>query len=148
MNAFQNYPLLKGQQTNLYKCVLENGFHWVSNKGFLGLIHPEGVYDDPKGQPLRKEIYPRLKFHFQFKNELSLFAEVHHETIYGIQIYEGNKSEIDFLSINNLFHPSTIDGSRILSSNSSKAFISLFLTRSRIGLRVYFTVVWVRTSGV
>ncbi len=117
MNAFQNYPLLKGQQTNLYKCVLENGFHWVSNKGFLGLIHPEGVYDDPKGQPLRKEIYPRLKFHFQFKNELSLFAEVHHETIYGIQIYEGNKSEIDFLSINNLFHPSTIDGCFVHNSS-------------------------------
>ena len=31
MNAYQNYPLLKGQQTNLYKCVLENGFHWISD---------------------------------------------------------------------------------------------------------------------
>jgi hypothetical protein len=110
MNAHQNYPLLAGQQTNLYKCVLENGLHWISHHGFLGLIHPEGVYDDPNGQPLRKEIYPRLKYHFQFKNELVLFAEVHHETIYGAQIYSGKKSKPDFKSINNLFHPSTIDG--------------------------------------
>ena len=110
MNAFQNYPLLKGQQTNLYKCVIENSFSLISEKGFLGLLHPESVYDDPNGQLLRKEIYKRLKYHFQFKNELVLFSEVHHETIYGAQIYSGNRSNIDFLSINNLFHPFTIDG--------------------------------------
>lgn len=110
MNAGQNYPLLKGQQTNLYKCVLENGLHWVSDRGFLGLLHPEGIYDDPNGQPLRREIYPRLKYHFQYKNELILFAEVHHETIYGTHIYSGKKSYPNFKSINNLFHPSTING--------------------------------------
>lgn len=111
MNAVQNYPLLKGQQTNLYKCVLENGLHWIAEKGYLGLIHPEGVYDDPNGSALRKEIYQRLKYHFQFKNEMVLFAEVHHEVIYGIHIYSGEKKSVDFQSISNLFHPATIDGS-------------------------------------
>lgn len=115
MNAVQNYPLLKGQQTNLYKCILENGLHWIAQEGFLGLVHPEGIYDDPNGQILRKEIYPRLKYHFQFKNELVLFSEVHHETIYGIQIYSGNKNTVKFFSISNLFHPATIDGSFIHS---------------------------------
>ncbi|MCB0669226.1 MAG: hypothetical protein KDC80_25560 [Saprospiraceae bacterium] len=110
MNAYQNYPLLKGQQTNLYKCVLENGFHWISNHGYLGLLHPEGVYDDPKGQPLRKQMYSRLKFHFQFQNAFNLFAEVAHREKYGIHIYFGSISSISFNSINNLFHPSTIDG--------------------------------------
>lgn len=110
MNAYQNYPLLKGQQTNLYKCVLENGFNWISNKGYLGLIHPEGVYDDPKGQPLRKEIYQRLLFHFQFINELALFKEVHHNTVYSCNVYKGELIKIKFYSISNLFHPSTIDG--------------------------------------
>ena len=113
MNAYQNYPLLKGQQTNLYKCILENGFHWISERGFLGLIHPEGVYDDPNGQILRKEIYLRLKYHFQFVNVLKLFAEILHWNIFGIQIYSGKKSDINFLSISNVFHPSTIDGSHI-----------------------------------
>jgi len=110
MNGYQNYPLLKGQQTNLYKCILENGFNLLAKQGFMGLIHPESVYDDPNGQPLRKEIYQRLRYHFQFKNELVLFSEVHHETIYGVQIYSGNKNSINFLSISNLFHPITIDG--------------------------------------
>lgn len=110
MNAFQNYPLLKGQQTNLYKCIVENGFRWVNAQGYLGLIHPEGIYDDPKGKALREEVYQRLKYHFQFKNELMLFSEIHHSIIYGTQVYSGTKSPVDFLSIHNLFHPSTIDG--------------------------------------
>lgn len=117
MNALQNYPLLQGQQTNLYKCIIENGFQWVSKNGFLGLLHPEGVYDDPKGQILRKEIYPRLKYHFQYKNELALFSEVHHETIFGTHIYSGEKGDVNFISINNLFHPSTIQGSEIHDGN-------------------------------
>ena len=117
MNAHQNYPLLAGQQTNLYKCVLENGLHWVSDRGFLGLLHPEGIYDDPNGQALRKEIYPRLKFHFQFQNGLNLFAEVAHREKYGTHIYSGKKSTIDFISVNNLFHPSIIDGCFIHDGN-------------------------------
>jgi hypothetical protein len=117
MNAGQNYPLLKGQQTNLYKCVLENGFSLLSKNGFMGLLHPEGVYDDPNGQPLRMEMYPRLRYHFQFQNAFNLFAEVAHREKYGVQIYSGNKSQISFYSINNLFHPSTIDGCFIHDGN-------------------------------
>jgi hypothetical protein len=110
LSALQNYPLLVGQKNNLFKCVLENGFNLVGKQGFMGLLHPEGVYDDPNGGELRKQIYPRLKYHFQYTNELSLFAEVHHNTVYGTQVYSGKHSEVGFHSISNLFHPSTIDG--------------------------------------
>lgn len=110
LNAVQNYPLLKGQQTNLYKCVLENGLHWINPQGYLGLIHPEGIYDDPFGYLLREEVYQRLKYHFQFQNAFNLFAEVAHREKYGIHIYSGTKDSVFFYSINNLFHPSTIDG--------------------------------------
>ena len=110
MNAHSNYPLLEGQQTNLYKCVLENGFTMMSEKGFMGLLHPETVYDDPKGQLLRREIYRRLRYHFQYTNELSLFAEVDHHTKYGEHIYGNYQDSIHFESIHNLFHPVTIDG--------------------------------------
>lgn len=109
LNARQNYPLLAGQQTNLYKCVLENGFSLLGKQGFMGLIHPESIYDDPNGQPLREEVYQRLRYHFQFQNAFNLFAEVAHREKYGTHIYSGSKSEISFYSINNLFHPSTID---------------------------------------
>lgn len=111
MNAHCNYPLLVGQQTNLYKCVLENGFSLLSDKGFMGLLHPETVFDDPKGLTLRKEIYKRLRYHFQYTNEFSLFSEVHHLTKFGEQIYGSRQEKVDFLSIHDLYHPSTIDNS-------------------------------------
>lgn len=113
MNAYCNYPLLVGQQTNLYKCVLENGFSMMSDKGFMGLLHPETIYDDAKGQPLRRAIYPRLRYHFQFQNELALFKDVHDEFKFGEHIYGPYNEEINFWGINNLFHPSTIDASLI-----------------------------------
>ncbi|MDI9880879.1 hypothetical protein [Flectobacillus longus] len=116
LNAHQNYPLLAGQQTNLYKCVLENGFSLLGKQGFMGLIHPESIYDDPNGQPLRKEVYQRLKYHFQFQNEMSLFAEVHHNMSYGVQVFSGTKGGVSFTSISNLFHPSTISGSFLNTS--------------------------------
>lgn len=79
MNAYSNYPLLVGQQTNLYKCVLTNCMDLASeDNGYIGLLTPESIYDDPKGQPLRREMYRRLRYHFQYQNELRLFAEVHH----------------------------------------------------------------------
>lgn len=110
MNAHCNYPLLKGQQTNLYKCILENALNMMSPQGFMGLLHPETIYDDPNGQPLRREIYHRLRYHFQYKNELELFEEVGHPVIYGVSIYSTYHQKIDFLNINNLFHPATVDG--------------------------------------
>lgn len=116
MNANQNYPLLEGQQTNLYKCILENSFQLSNEKGFTGLIHPEGVYDDPKGNKLREEVYPRLYYHFQFRNELMLFSEIDHDAIpFSSNIYSGKSSRVNFYSINNLFHPSTVDGSFVNS---------------------------------
>ena len=110
LNSQVNYPLLEGQQTNLYKCVLENGLDELSNNGFMGLLHPEGTYDDPKGQPLRRVVYHHLRYHFQYQNELSLFAEVHHETKYSENIYGPCQQEVHFASISNLFTPSTVDG--------------------------------------
>ncbi len=109
LNAFANFPLLEKQQTNLYKCVVTNSFLLTNTQGYIGLVHPEGIYDDPKGGKLRKEVYQRLKYHFQFKNELMLFAEIDHHVFYGIHIYAGSNSMPQFFSMNNLFHPTTID---------------------------------------
>lgn len=109
LNAVCNYPLLVGQQTNLYKCVLTNCMEMMSPSGYAGILCPEGIYDDPKGQILRKELYKRLRFHFQYQNELLLFAEVHDCTVYGEQILGPSQESPCFLSINNLFSPNTVD---------------------------------------
>ncbi|OVE79212.1 hypothetical protein BVY01_03080, partial [bacterium I07] len=103
-NAFQNFNLLLGQQGNLYKTVLQTAFQSIGSNGFIGILHPETVYDDPNGKNLRKVIFKRLKYHFQFINELKLFQDVHDQMKYSINIYYGSYSDIKFENINNLFH--------------------------------------------
>jgi hypothetical protein len=110
ITAFSNYPLLNGQRNNLYKSVLENTFFLLNEKGYAGIVHPETIFDDPDAGSFRKEIFVRLKYHFQFLNELFLFAEVGHRMLFGISIFGNPNSKINFDGINNLFHPSSIDG--------------------------------------
>lgn len=119
LGSFQNYHLLIGQRNNLYKCLISNSFNLVALNGFIGLIHPEGIYDDPKAKPFRKEIYKRLKFHFQFRNEYLLFAEVVHTRNYSINVYSGMRGEVLFYNMNNLFHPSTIENSFVHSGEGN-----------------------------
>ena len=52
LNAVQNYPALKGQQTNLFKCFLPLSWEKTNESGIAAFVHPECVYDDPKGGPL------------------------------------------------------------------------------------------------
>lgn len=111
LNSVCNYPLLIGQKANLYKCVLTNCMDLASaNNGYIGILCPDGIYDDPKAQLLRRELYKRLRYHFQYQNELRLFAEVHHHTVYGDQLLGPVRSSSPhFASLSNLFHPSTVD---------------------------------------
>ncbi len=109
LNAVENYPLLKGQQTNLYKCFLSLAWNLCRDKGFSGFVHPEGVFDDPKGGLLRERIYQRIRKHFMFVNELKLFHEVHHNTIFSVNVYGSSRKAIKFDTISNLYAVSTID---------------------------------------
>ncbi|MBU1441474.1 MAG: class I SAM-dependent DNA methyltransferase [Gammaproteobacteria bacterium] len=110
LNAVQNFPLLKGQQSNLYKCFLPVA--WRVGGGVQGLLHPEGVYDDPKGGELRASAYPRLRAHYQFENQLTLFAEVHHNTKFSINLYGEPRSAPQFRHMANVFAPATVDTSQ------------------------------------
>jgi hypothetical protein len=109
LNAVQNYPLLKGVQTNLYKCFMPLAWQISSAKGVTGLLHPEGLYDAPNGGDLREVVYARLRRHFQFVNELALFAEVHHLTKYSVNIYGPVNEAPVFDQLANLFSPATVD---------------------------------------
>ena len=113
LGAVQNYNLLQGQRNNLYKCVVTNSFSLVSNEGFVGLLHPEGIYEDPDAKSLRKEVYQRLKYHFQFKNERKLFQEIDNQNYFSINIYKGSPESINFDSISYLFHPNTVGASYV-----------------------------------
>jgi Eco57I restriction-modification methylase len=110
LNGQVNYPELLGVQTNLYKCFLPRAWANGSERGVAGFLHPEGVYDDPKGGAFRRDVYPRLRGHFQFINETKLFAEVHNQTLFSINVY-GPRSLPSFKHLSNLFIPNTLDAS-------------------------------------
>ena len=109
LNAGQNYALLKGQQTNLFKCFLPQGWMIGSDRGVAGFLHPEGVYDDPKGGGFRAALYPRLRSHFQFQNEKRLFPEVDHHTTFSVNVYGPRLASLEFAHIANLYATSTVD---------------------------------------
>ena len=108
LNSGQNYPLLKGQQTNLFKCFLPQGWMIGSDRGVAGFLHPEGVYDDPNGGALRAALYPRLRSHFQFQNEKRLFPEVDHHTTFSVNVYSRPLPSPEFTHIANLYAPATV----------------------------------------
>jgi hypothetical protein len=112
LNAMQNYPLLKGMQTNLFKCFLPQAWQFCKPEGVSALLHLEGVYDDPKGGEFRQVLYQYLKAHFQFDNELILFSDVGHQAKFSINIYQKliiqKPDIIRFVNMANLYSPSTI----------------------------------------
>ncbi|SFT52644.1 N-6 DNA Methylase [Selenomonas sp. GACV-9] len=111
LNATTNYPSLKGQKANLYKCFLPLSFYTISNRknqeGIAAFVHPEGVFDDPNGGALRENLYGRLRTRFAFVNERKIFHEVHHHTTFSLNVY-GGPHAIAFTVINNLYWPTTI----------------------------------------
>jgi hypothetical protein len=79
----------------------------ASSQGVQGFLHPEGVYDDPKGGALREVLYGRLRNHFQFQNALILFP-IAHRAKYSLNIYGTNRKP-SFIHLANLFHSKTVD---------------------------------------
>ena len=110
LNSTQTYKMLKGQQTNLYKCFLPQAWMFGKSNGVSAFIHPDGVFDDPNGGALRRELYPRLRNHFQFVNEKLLFREISDTSIYSLNVY-ANKKTHAFEIISHCYHPKTIDES-------------------------------------
>jgi hypothetical protein len=109
LNGYQNYPLLKGMQTNLYKCFLPQAWFLGRNDAIASFLHPEGIYDDSKGSNFREEVYQRLSGHFQFQNEMKLFP-IGNRNKFSINIFHNKKNNaVEFVHIANLFTPSTID---------------------------------------
>ena len=109
LNATVNYPELVGVQTNLYKCFLPLAWRVSKSSGVSAFLHPEGVFNDPKGGPFRALLYTRLRRHFQFINEKKLFEDVQHQKLFGICIYGSPEPCTRFDSISNIFLPLTIE---------------------------------------
>lgn len=108
LNALQNYEILRGMKANLYKCFLPQAWYVDNKNGVSAFLHPEGVYDDPRGGALREKVYARLRKHFMFANERKLFSEVDHHTRFSLNVY-GDPRTTSFDSISNLYDAETIE---------------------------------------
>ena len=99
-------------KANLYKCFLPVAWQVGKDDAISGFLHPEGIYDDPHGGRLRRDVFPRMRQHFQFVNEVSLFPEVHHQTRFSINLYSSKSGDEKLTrTIANLLVPNTIDES-------------------------------------
>jgi len=108
LNGKRNYPELAGVQNNLYKNFIVRAWQLLRVSGIVGLLHPEGPYDDAAGGRLREDIYRRLKGHYQFSNELKLFSDNDHHTRFSINIYGETQRIVSFNHMSNLFVPQTL----------------------------------------
>lgn len=106
-----NYPYLRGLQPDLYRCFMSAGWSRLSPRGVVSLIHPESHLTDEKAGALRQATYPRLRRHWQFKNELMLFKEIDDQVVYGVHVYQGSRAQIAFDTACALYHPQTVHGS-------------------------------------
>lgn len=103
----QNYPLLSSVKTNLYKCFIQRGWYLGNEESIISYIHPDGVFDENNGGLFRRDIHKRLINHFQFINEKNLF-DIDHHVKFSLNVYS-TKNTNNYISIFNLFEPSTID---------------------------------------
>lgn len=108
LGAKQNYPLLNGTASNLYKPFFPLSFHIGSSRGVVAFLAQESIYDEPAGGAIRSEVYRRLVYHFQFENQKDLFP-IGNTRRFGISVLRGWSNDVAFDYIGNLFLPATID---------------------------------------
>ena len=114
LNAAQNYPLLRGSQSNLYKCFIEGATKVLANdSGVSAFVHDDGIYSDPNGGALRSFLYPRLRLYVQYENELTLFRGLndHGRMRFETCVYGPKRSYVLFLALANTYSPATLERS-------------------------------------
>jgi len=106
-------PFIGGGSNNLYRCFMDLSFRLTAPEGFAALIHQDGHLGDPKAGNLRRHWYSRISKHFEFSNKMTnkMFAEVHHELLFSLNVYRGTPTEVNFDQFTNGFLPSQIEDS-------------------------------------
>lgn len=104
------YPMLAGLRTDLYRCFMEQTWSHSSPKGIVSLVHPESHFTDEKAGLLRENTYLRLRRHWQFVNELTLY-EVDHHVRFGVHVYGQDYGSVRFVMASSLYHPDTVERS-------------------------------------
>lgn len=108
LSAPSHYWILSGSKTNLFKNFVVRSWGIAAPNGIVGFLHPNGIFEDPRGGAIRSEYYSRLLSLFQLSNELKLFSDIGNQVKYCINISRGMPGPIRFRMISNLFLPTAI----------------------------------------
>jgi hypothetical protein len=110
VGAPSNYPHLAGLQPDLYRCFMEQTWRHGSQRGSIGLIHPETHFTDEKAGLLRSATYPRLRRHWHFLNEKILF-EIDDKASFGVHVYASPRETPRFEMATYIYHPDVVERS-------------------------------------
>ena len=110
LGSVVEHPVLAGLQTNLYANFIERSWRCMSGRGIVGLIHPEGHLTDLRAKRFRREVYSRLRRHWQFVNGDNLFEEVNSTEEFSVSIYSKPLS-VEFLYVSDLRNPDVLERS-------------------------------------
>jgi hypothetical protein len=101
------FPHLGGLKPDFYRCFMERTWAHQSRRGVTALIHPESHFTDEHAGALRAATYHRLRRHWQFMNELTLFEVDHHQS-FGVHVYGATTDAPSFRMASSLYHPDTV----------------------------------------
>ncbi|MBN7761636.1 N-6 DNA methylase [Nitratireductor aquibiodomus] len=106
-------PFAGGGSNNLYRCFIDLSFRLAAPQGYAALIHQDGHLGDPKSGAFRRHWYGRIAKHFHFRNEMKrkMFAEVHNETDFSLNVYRGSVTPPNFDQVSHAFLPSQVEDS-------------------------------------
>ncbi|MGC5332852.1 class I SAM-dependent DNA methyltransferase [Micromonospora sp. DT62] len=97
LGSSQFYPLLTGTQPDLYRAFMCQVWAHTSQRGTVGMLHPDTHFSGEKEGPLREAAYRRLRIHGDFVNSGQRFfpRPVGDTAHFGIHVY-GQAREIRF----------------------------------------------------
>ncbi|MQY25721.1 Eco57I restriction-modification methylase domain-containing protein [Nocardia aurantia] len=101
-------PVLTGLQPDSYRCFMERTWRSSAPNGIVSLIHPESHFTETRASDLRRECYQRLRRHWQFYNQLNLFADLGHARTFGVHVYGDIRPNVHFLQAATLYHPEVV----------------------------------------
>ena len=111
LGAESQFSVLRGLQPDLYRSFMARTWRSASESGVVGLIHPESHFTEKKAQHLRAATYRRLRRHWQFRNAMFIFDEIHDGVFFGVHVYGARREAPDFLMAASLYQPDTVERS-------------------------------------
>ena len=106
------YSFEDNSKTNTYKYFYQRFYASTKENGIHGMIAQDGIISDNGCLKMREKFYRETVKLYRFVNHLNLFEDVDHNAQFCIWFNKRSHSKIEkvnFTTISNLFHPTTVE---------------------------------------